>query len=824
VTSLVPNYEGAKAFLDLVHPGRRRILSAINPLAEKGREEIVTKTFGTSEGSKVEKFIESAHKRGWNVYYTVNGTIGPMTKKPLRSDLAEVFYLHVDVDPRKPDDEERKDMAAFMARERERILGLLTAPPMGIPLPTAVIYSGGGYNALWQLKEPLPITGEDDKARLKCAEELKHYNRQLERAFGGDNCHNLDRILRLVGSVNFPNHVKIKSGRTEPTGPAEVIFWESDRVYPITDFTPAPTTREQTSGAPPRFKPTPGAIARVKDLDQLDLTKIPKTAELVRRVIMDGRDVQDPQRFCDPTTGKFDRSRATYFVSCQLAAAGISGDVRYAIFTDPKYGISESILEKGSALERHAERIVERGDWGAECEELDELNGKHAVISSLGGQCVVVQEEKTPGLGRTRLTVSSFADIVKRYSHRKIQIGSKMTRGGVEQPIYQSLGQFWLDNPRRLQYEGLIFAPGRDTPGYYNLWQGFAVEPIEGDCSLFLAHLKDVVCNGREDYYEYLLNWMAFAVQRPDEPAEVAVVFRGEPGTGKGVVAREFGKLFGRHFLQVTNSTHLIGQFNDHLRDCVFLFLDEAFFAGDVKHKSILKNLVTEPEIMIEKKGVDAALSRNHLHIMMASNEKWVIPADPKERRYFVLDVPSHRRGMAHKDYWKNLYGQMDKGGREALLYLLKARNIEGYAPREFPETSALAEQKMMSLSTLQEWWYGKLLGGQLHATHVRWTNPVIIERLTNDYLLYANKTRGRVSVATELGRFLKKVAPGVKATKDTLLDRDTAGNLIKVRHRTYRFPPLAECRAAWDAEFGFTSDWPEEDDDTEDGIPENGF
>jgi hypothetical protein len=36
----------------------------------------------------------------------------------------------------------------------------------------------------------------------------------------------------------------------------------------------------------------------------------------------------------------------------------------------------------------------------------------------------------------------------------------------------------------------------------------------------------------------------------------------------------------------------------------------------------------------------------NRLHVVMASNEDWVIPAGPYERRYQVQDVANtHRRG-----------------------------------------------------------------------------------------------------------------------------------------------------------------------------------
>ena len=98
-------------------------------------------------------------------------------------------------------------------------------------------------------------------------------------------------------------------------------------------------------------------------------------------------------------------------------------------------------------------------------------------------------------------------------------------------------------------------------------------------------------------------------------------------------MAQVFGSLWGRHFLHISSAKHLVGQFNAHLRDCCFLFADEAFFAGDRSHESVLKTLVTEDMIIVEGKGVDAEPSPNYVHLMMASNSDWVVPSGPDERR-----------------------------------------------------------------------------------------------------------------------------------------------------------------------------------------------
>ena len=104
---------------------------------------------------------------------------------------------------------------------------------------------------------------------------------------------------------------------------------------------------------------------------------------------------------------------------------------------------------------------------------------------------------------------------------------------------------------------------------------------------------------------------------------------------------------------------------------------------------------VTEETLLIEPKGVDPFPVRNCLHIIMASNSDWVIPAGADARRYFVLNV-----GDGHKQdvvYFAAIGHQMDTGGREALLDYLRRFDLSHFNLRLVPQTEALAEQKQHS-------------------------------------------------------------------------------------------------------------------------------
>ena len=49
--------------------------------------------------------------------------------------------------------------------------------------------------------------------------------------------------------------------------------------------------------------------------------------------------------------------------------------------------------------------------------------------------------------------------------------------------------------------------------------------------------------------------------------------------------------------MQIFNSKHLVGAFNGHLRNCLLLFADEAFWAGDKQGESVLKGMLTKTEV-----------------------------------------------------------------------------------------------------------------------------------------------------------------------------------------------------------------------------------
>jgi hypothetical protein len=428
-----------------------------------------------------------------------------------------------------------------------------------------------------------------------------------------------------------------------------------------------------------------------------------------------------------------------------------------------------------------------------------ELNREYAVIC-IGGKTFIMREEHDDILNRRRLSYFARRDFELTYANRLV---AKPSDPGKQAP----LAKVWLEHPHRREYlGGLTLAPLRDVPdGVFNLWRGFSIEATPGNWSLMRDHIRDNICGGDHECFEYFLNWMARLVQCPGEAGQVAIVLRGGRGVGKGVVASALGRLISDHFIHAFQADHVVGKFNGHLQDCVYLFGDEAFFAGNPAHEKILNGLITESTRLSEQKFQSAITVPNYVHLILSTNSEFAVPAATDERRYFVLDVPDH----AHKQdtsYFGTMAEQMDAGGYAAMLYELQNRVISKFDVRRVPQTSALADQKRHTLhargGTLA-WLQDVLTAGAIKhlgdaANVTTWTAAgLLVSRnaLFDAYEEWERRRAGRAHPDSRetFGRRLQ-ASLGTAFAGDNLR---VSRNVDAQRPRAYRLGPLEACREA---------------------------
>jgi hypothetical protein len=174
---------GVTAILGLIGP---TTLCAINPFADG----VLAYWLEQATCAAAAEWIERRTAAGENVYYVLNLPQQGLAKKPAKAEILELRGLAADID-------------AKNGRSLDDALAAIDR--VGIT-PTLVVATGGGFQPIWMLRDPLPATEENSQRVEAIGARIMHLTR-------GDPIQNIDRILRLPFTRNFPNKTKIEAGR-----------------------------------------------------------------------------------------------------------------------------------------------------------------------------------------------------------------------------------------------------------------------------------------------------------------------------------------------------------------------------------------------------------------------------------------------------------------------------------------------------------------------------------------------------------------------------------------------------------------------------------
>lgn len=747
------DFQESLRFLRLIYPTGPWMLTAISV----DKKSIEARTFSEQEAEHDIIAWLNLHKAK-NLYYSVNQpTDDAREKRKLsKTDVHSVHFLHVDVDPRAGEDVES---------EQARILTQLTSYKIE---PSFIIFSGGGYNALWKLDTPVDISNNasSQEDAVQRAMDVERRNWQFELDFSTpDHCRDVSRILRLPGTLNRPNTEKIAKGRTIALSRVQS---EPNHSYPLSLFMATPHVSSNTTNT----EKITQNIQRTESLDNL------KISEELKVVIAQGFNPEDKKY-------DGDRSSVLYYVCCELIRQNQPDDVILGIITDSRFLISASVLDKGQGMMRYALRQVQRAKDNAVDKMLVEFNDKFAVIINYGGKCVVMSEE--PGGELEFRKKREFFDGMDHVKRTHVNARGKEISIGV--------GTWWFNHPMRRQYGHAVFEPGIETTGDVNLWRGFSVAPTPGTRHLrYLEHMFENICSGDQEHYDYLLKWMARVVQTPRTQSMVAPVLLGDRGTGKSIFAGFFSQIFSPHDLVVSNIDHLTGNFNAHLSERIFVTAEEAFDLRNKRHESALKELITGPMRSVERKGYDVIRRPNYVHLMMTSNNSRVVPAGDKERRFFVIRVGEKK--IQNSSYFSVIMEDRRSTGVSNLLHHLMSVDLSEFDVTKVPATEALRGQQEHNLFIETEWLLGKLEAGVWLQNH-KWEGPVIKHELYSDYirtceLLHVKHPMSHRAFVV----WLKSELPETKSKQIAEAPRPFV----------FIFQPLEDCRTRYLKNRGWTS------------------
>lgn len=373
------------------------------------------------------------------------------------------------------------------------------------------------------------------------------------------------------------------------------------------------------------------------------------------------------------------------------------------------------------------------------------------------------------------------------------------------------LTRLWMRSPERRQYAGLTFRPESKTKSnFYNLWRGWDVKDIaKGETitdemkkavDAFQSHIFENVANMDEDLYTWVMAWFAHLLQRPWEKPITAMVLRGGKGVGKNAIFECFKPMFPDHYLVSGDKRYLVSNFNAHFERLLMFVADEMFWSGDKQNEGILKALVTDKKLSIEKKGKDTYSIDSCLRVAILGNEKWVVPASHDERRYAIFDMGEGNK--QNRRFFGDLFDNLARGGTRYLFHTLKNTDISKIDVGKIPLTSGLLKQKKMTATTLQKWWLECLETGFIDGAQLTDENgwDAVVDRDTafESYRTFSKKI-GRDRYLESSSEFLD----GLRDVCATIKIISRPGERMKLS-----LPPLIECRNLWDIFMGMKNNW----------------
>lgn len=279
----------------------------------------------------------------YNLYYSPNTPLPTVGKHPTKAEMTHINVLHVDLDLPKT--------GLYSAPTPENLARLRARIDVLEPTAHLLVFSGGGYQGLWNVDRALPAA--------EYTERIEAINQGIEKACGGDHCWNVNRILRLPGTLNTPSPTKLAKNPHRVPALATVVRADWDARWSF------------ERDIAPRAIPTVGYDDPLVEEDDEQADDAPRSTGREHTLDALPRKVQRAIKTGDASAYRGDRSRLVLFVLAFLIRAGWTDEEMTPFILDPAYPLSAHILENKaiSSPARAAQRQIDRAralvkvDW-----------------------------------------------------------------------------------------------------------------------------------------------------------------------------------------------------------------------------------------------------------------------------------------------------------------------------------------------------------------------------------------------------------------------------------------------------------------------------
>ena len=386
-------------------------------------------------------------------------------------------------------------------------------------------------------------------------------------------------------------------------------------------------------------------------------------------------------------------------------------------------------------------------------------------------------------------------------------------------PIHSSpkleIENFW-NSPSTRVYGSTSFSPLSTNNQSLNFWVGHIADPSPGNWVLIRDYLRDVICDGNSETYEYLIRYLAHMVQKPEEKPGVMIVLLGGQGTGKGVYFTLLRAIWPMTTLQVSKIDQVVGRFTSALERNYIVCMDEALFAGDRQAIDNLKSIVTEQHLHIEGKYQPSRTIESFHRLFAASNHEHFAHVESDDRRFVFLRVSSTRQ----KDtvYFSGVASAIANPKIiSALLYYLLKKDLTQFNVRAKPQTTEQLSQKIKSLMGFERFWFEVLNSPEgTFGSNKKWEQSIFVSTSTllSKYKGYhSNAEKYQPLQISQVLEAVKKVCPNAKTGIREFVEIYSGK---KEQQRGIRLPSLDVARSDFSTYLGHDMVWEDEEEPEE--------
>lgn len=439
---------------------------------------------------------------------------------------------------------------------------------------------------------------------------------------------------------------------------------------------------------------------------------------------------------------------------------------------------------------------------------LQEIQKRFSLIN-LSGEIHVIDNQEVAELKQGKTKEINFY----KFKDAKILMERILQTLPVASKINTIFTQFTADN-NTILYKKLAFSPRHNAPDVLNCWVGPTLSAKESQWGHLHHFLHEIICDRNDDAYNYLINYLAHAIQKPEDKPGVAIVFLSDSGCGKGTFYTLLNKIWGQSSIEVNDVKHIIGNFNAALQNNNIVFMDEALFKGNHEGMERLKNLITEKTIRVEKKYVQAYDIDSFHRFFAASNSEHFAHIPVDDRRFCFYRVSNQYK--QNLEYFDQLHNTLEHGEEVAgFLHYLANLDIKGFNPKRRIITQEHIEQRIQSLKGFERFWYEALQNhgfylsstsyGVIRNELTEWEETpffVATETLLLSYSQYDKKAQRYESIQSQqIAKLINKLCPHAKPTKQKPSQHEK-------EKRGYRLPGLLNARQCFESYFKCKIDW----------------